>query len=195
MSTPSPEDITRLLQEWSDGDQTALTKLMPLVYDELRRLAHRYMSQERSDHTLQTTALVHEAYLRLVGQTDVRWQNRAHFFAVSAQLMRRILVDHARTQHAAKRGGAEVIKLSLDEAAHVPDECAAELIALDEALTKLADVDRQKSRIVELRFFGGLTLDEVAEMLNVSAPTVTRQWRVARAWLYREMDKENHHDA
>ncbi len=194
MSTPSSEDITRLLQEWSDGDQTALTKLMPLVYDELRRLAHRYMAQERSDHTLQTTALVHEAYLRLVGQKDVQWQNRAHFFAVSAQLMRRILVDHARTQHAAKRGGGG-LKLSLDEAANVPYEPAAELIALDEALTKLADIDRRKSRIVELRFFGGLTLDEVAEMLSVSSPTVMRQWRVARAWLYREMDKENHHDA
>jgi len=194
MSTPSSEDITRLLQEWSDGDQTALTKLMPLVYDELRRLAHRYMAQERSDHTLQTTALVHEAYLRLVGQKDVQWQNRAHFFAVSAQLMRRILVDHARTQHAAKRGGGG-LKLSLDEAANVPYEPAAELIALDEALTKLADIDRRKSRIVELRFFGGLTLDEVAEMLSVSSPTVMRQWRVARAWLYREMDKEDHHDA
>ena len=193
-ATPSHGDITQLLKDWSDGDQQALTKLIPLVYDELRRLAQRYMAQERPDHTLQTTALVHEAYLRLVDLNNVRWQNRAHFFGVSAQLMRHILVDYARNQHAAKRGGAN-LKLSLDEAVNLSDERAVELVALDDAMARLASLDPQKSRIAELRFFGGLNIEEVAEILGVSAATVVRQWRLARAWLNREISKEVTSDA
>ena len=193
-ATPSHGDIPQLLKDWSDGHQQALTKLIPLVYDELRRLAQRYMAQERPDHTLQTTALVHEAYLRLVDLNNVRWQNRAHFFGVSAQLMRHILVDYARNQHAAKRGGAN-LKLSLDEAVNLSDERAVELVALDDAMARLASLDPQKSRIAELRFFGGLNIEEVAEILGVSAATVVRQWRLARAWLNREISKEVTSDA
>jgi RNA polymerase sigma factor (TIGR02999 family) len=185
--TPAPQhDVTRLLVEWRHGDQAALAHLLPLVYDELRRLAQRYLQSERPDHTLQATALVHEAYLRLVDQRQAQWHNRAHFFGIAAQMMRRILVDHARQQHAAKRGGAEP-KLSLDEAVHVSAERAVDVVALDEALTALAALDPQQSQIVELRFFGGLTIEETAEVLGVSPATVKRDWSMAQAWLYREL--------
>jgi RNA polymerase sigma factor (TIGR02999 family) len=160
--------------------------MMPLIYDELRRQAQRYLQRERPDHTLQATALVHEAYLRLVDQKKVQWQNRAHFFGVAAQVMRRLLVDHARQQHAAKRGGV-VPKLALDEALQVADARAADVVALDEALTALAALDPQHSRLVELRFFGGLTIEETAEVLGVSPATVKRDWSMAKAWLYREL--------
>jgi RNA polymerase sigma factor (TIGR02999 family) len=178
--------VTQLLINWSNGDRAALDKLMPLVYDELHRLAHRYMSRERPDHTLQTTALVHEAYLRLVDQTKVRWQNRAHFFGIAAHVMRQILMQHARRHHAAKRGGARS-SVSLEDAVGLSNEPAVDLIALDEALTSLAAYDSQKSRIVELRFFGGLTVDETAEVLGLSPRTVKREWRVAKAWLYNQL--------
>jgi RNA polymerase sigma factor (TIGR02999 family) len=183
MMTPSPEEVTQWLIAWSQGDQAALDKLMPLVYDELHRLAHHYMSRERPDHTLQTTALVHEAYLRLVDQTHVRWQNRAHFFGIAANLMRQILVNHALRHRAAKRGGA-AYKLTLDEAVAVSEEPDVDLLALDEALTRLAALDARQARIVELRFFGGLTVEETAEVLNVSPATVKREWNVAKAWLH-----------
>jgi RNA polymerase sigma-70 factor (ECF subfamily) len=192
MTTPSPstEEVTGLLSDWSRGDQAALERLTPLVYDELHRLAHRYMSRERPDHTLQTTALVNEAYLRLVGQTEVRWQNRAHFFAVAAQVMRHILVDYARQRHYAKRGGAAARKVSLDEAAIVSEQRAAEFVALDEALKALEAIDPRKSRVVELRFFGGLNFEEIAEVLKVSAITVRRDWRSAKAWLYKAVTSD-----
>jgi RNA polymerase sigma factor, TIGR02999 family len=181
-----PDDVTRLLLDWSNGDREALDKLMPLVYAELRQMARRYMRAERTDHTLQTTALVHEAYMRLVNQNRVTWKNRAHFFAISAQMMRRILVDHARSYRYDKRGGG-AIKLSLDEASVLSSEQAAEMIALDQALVGLEKVDARKSRVVELKFFGGLTTDEAAEVLEVSKRTVESDWNFAQAWLYREM--------
>lgn len=181
-----PHEITELLAEWGNGNQTALDKLYPLVYDELRRMAHRYMSRERKGHTLQTTALINEAYLRLVEQRNVHWENRAHFFGISAQIMRRILVDHARRYDYAKRGGGAQ-RVSLDEAAVVAKERAAELLDLDEALNRLADVDPRRSRVVELRFFGGLDNEEIAWLLKISPNTVTRDWNMARAWLYREL--------
>jgi RNA polymerase sigma factor (TIGR02999 family) len=186
MSMPSSHEVTQLLLAWSDGDQAALEQLTPLVYRELRRLARGYMRQERPDHILQTTALINEAYLRLIDWKDVRWQNRAHFFGVAAQLMRRILVDFARASHQAKRGGA-MRQVSLDEAAAVSVERAAEFIALDEALSRLAIIDQRRSRMVELRFFGGLSEEETAEALKVSPRTVRREWSLARAWLYREL--------
>ena len=189
MTTSSPQDVTRLLIQLTDGNRTVLDELLPLVYSELRSLAANYLRRERSSHTLQPTALVHEAYLRLVDQNQVRWQNRAHFFGVAAQMMRRILVDHARGHNAEKRGG-EIPKLSLDENVDVTDERATDLIALDDALTALAALDEQKSRIVELRFFGGLSVEETAEVLGVSAPTVKRQWRMAKAWLYGQVSKQ-----
>ena len=173
----------------TDGDDGALGELLPLVYAELRRLAAGYLRRERPGHTLQPTALVNEAYLRLVDQTQVRWQNRAHFLGVAAQMMRRILVDHVRGQRAEKRGG-EIQKLSLDENIDVSGERAADLVALDEALKRLAELDPQKSRIVELRFFGGLSVEETAEVLGVSAPTVKRQWRMAKAWLYGQVSRK-----
>ncbi|HZH91056.1 MAG TPA: sigma-70 family RNA polymerase sigma factor [Pyrinomonadaceae bacterium] len=187
--TPSPQDVTRLLIQLTDGNKNVLDDLLPLVYGELRSLAANYLRRERSAHTLQPTALVHEAYLRLVDQNQVKWQNRAHFFGVAAQMMRRILVDHARGHNAGKRGG-EVHKLSLDENMDVTDERATDLIALDDALTALAALDEQKGRIVELRFFGGLSVEETAEVLGVSAPTVKRQWRMAKAWLYGQVQKQ-----
>jgi RNA polymerase sigma factor (TIGR02999 family) len=186
MSMPSSHEVTQLLLAWSDGDQAALEQLTPLVYRELRRLARGYMRQERPDHILQTTALINEAYLRLIDWKDVRWQNRAHFFGVAAQLMRRILVDFARASNQAKRGGA-MRQVSLDEAAAVSVERAAEFIALDEALSRLAIIDQRRSRMVELRFFGGLSEEETAEALKVSPRTVRREWSLARAWLYREL--------
>jgi RNA polymerase sigma factor (TIGR02999 family) len=183
-----PLNVTQLLNDWSDGDQSALEKLMPLVYDELRKLADRQMGRERRDHTLQTTALVNEAYLRLVDQRDAQWHGRAHFFAVAAQLMRRILVDHARKRGKQKRGG-DRIEVSFDEALPVSDDRAADVVALDEALTALAELDERKSRIVELRFFGGLSIEETATVLQVSPGTVMRDWTLAKAWLQREMNR------
>jgi RNA polymerase sigma factor (TIGR02999 family) len=180
---PSPDEVSRLLLNWSKGDRTALDKLVPLVYDELRRLARHFMRREREGHTLQTTALVNEAYMRLIDQRSVSWQNRAHFFAIAAQLMRRILVDHARSRRYAKRGG-EARQVSLDEVAIVSRERGAELVAVDDALTDLAAHDPRKSQIVELRFFGGLNIEETAEVLGISPTTVQREWRSARAWLY-----------
>jgi RNA polymerase sigma factor (TIGR02999 family) len=187
---PSPaHEVTQLLNDWSEGKQAALDKLMPLIYQELRRLAHRYLSRERAGHTLQTTDLVHEAYLRLVDQRRVRWQNRAHFFGIAAQLMRRILVDRARHHRRVKRGGGALI-VSLDQAAVVSRQPEVDLLALDEALTRLADVDERKARIVELRFFGGLSVEETAQFLKISAVTVMREWRMAKAWLHRELSNE-----
>lgn len=188
MTTPSEKDVTRLLVAWSNGDQAALEQLTPLVYSELHRLAHRYLGRERKGHTLQTTALVHEAYLRLIDQKEVRWQNRAHFFAIAAQMMRRILVDYARSRNVAKRGGG-ARQVSLDEAMDVSDERAADVIALDEALKSLSDLDQRKGRIIELRFFGGLSIEETAEVLGVSPGTVMRDWTFAKAWLQREINK------
>jgi RNA polymerase sigma-70 factor, ECF subfamily len=189
MSQPSPHEITGLLVAWGGGDESALERLMPLVYDELRRLAHRYMSHERPGHTLQTTALVNEAYLRLINWREVEWQNRAHFFAVSAQMMRRILVDFARNKQYLKRGGG-ALRVSLAEVASFNDQPAADLVALDEALTALAEVDRRKGQVVEMRFFGGLSVEEVAEVLKVSKETVMRDWRLAKVWLLRELGQE-----
>ena len=182
----SPGDITVLLTELRAGNRTAESRLMPLVYHELRRVAGRYMRRERPDHTLQPTALVHEAYLRLVGQREISWQNRAHFYGVAAQLMRRILVDHARARQAEKRGGHET-KIALEEGLAFTGEKGAELLALDEALRRLAQRDPRQCRAVELRFFGGLSEDEAAEVLGISTRTLKRDWRVARAWLYKEI--------
>ncbi|MDQ3687356.1 MAG: sigma-70 family RNA polymerase sigma factor [Acidobacteriota bacterium] len=189
MTTPSQHDVTQLLLAWSDGDREALDQLIPLVYDHLRQLARRYMRRERPGHTLQTTALVNEVYLRLIDQRQARFVNRAHFFAVSAQLMRRIVVDHARTQHRAKRGGVAE-QLSLDEAALLSPAQSAEVLALDEALQSLAEVDNRKARVIEMRYFGGLSVEETAEVLEVSENTVIRDWALAKAWLRREMDGE-----
>ena len=189
MATASPQDVTQLLIQLTDGNRAVLDELLPLIYAELRSLAANYLRREQPGHTLQPTALVHEAYLRLVNQTQVRWQNRAHFFGVAAQMMRRILVDHARSRQAEKRG-SDAARLSLDENIDVSVERAAELVALDEALEALARFDEQKSRIVELRFFGGLSVEETAEVLGVSAPTVKRQWRMAKAWLYGQVQTQ-----
>jgi RNA polymerase sigma-70 factor, ECF subfamily len=186
MTTPSSQEITQLLLAWSDGDQAALEKLTPLVYAELHRLAKGYMFGERPGNTLQTTALINEAYLRLIDWKNVHWQSRAHFFGVAAQLMRRILVDFARARHYAKRGGAAQ-HVSLDEAVTIREDRSAEIIALDEALKSLAEIDPRKSQVVELRFFGGLSAKETAEALKVSQRTVEREWNSARAWLYREL--------
>jgi len=176
--------------DWSNGDESALNKLMPLVYDELRRLAHRYMNREREGHTLQTTALVNEAYLRLVDQSEVHWENRTHFFAVAARVMRHILVDHAREHSRAKRGGKASI-VSLDEAATLTPERAHEVLALDEALNELAKIDKRKSEVVELRYFGGLSIDETAEFLKITPTTVSRDWRWAKAWLYKAVTADS----
>jgi RNA polymerase sigma-70 factor, ECF subfamily len=189
MSSVPPQEMTRLLAAWSDGDRAALEQLFPLVEAELHRLARRYMSRERPDHTLQTTALVNEAYLRLVDQRDVRWQNRAHFFGIAARIMRRILIDHARSHRYAKRGGGAQ-KVELEEAAVMTVARASELVALDEALEALSRVDERKGKIVELRYFGGLTVEEAAEVLGVSPDTVTREWRRAKAFLRRELQRE-----
>ncbi len=186
MTTRSAQEITQLLLAWSDGDQTALEQLTPLVYAELHRLAKGYMLGEWPGHTLQTTALINEAYLRLISWKDVRWQGRAHFFGVAAQVMRRILVDFARARHYTKRGGAAQ-QVSLDEAVTIHEDRSAEFIALDEALKSLAEIDPRKSQVVELRFFGGLNAEETAEVLKVSLRTVEREWNSARTWLYREL--------
>ncbi len=189
-----PQDVTQLLADWSNGDQTALDKLLPLVNAELRQLARRYMRRENPGHTLQTSALVNEAYLRLIDQKSVHWQNRAHFFGIAAKLMRRILIDHARSRHYAKRGGG-ALKVSLDEADAVTEPRAAELLAVDEALEQLTAMDARKGRIVELRFFGGLSLAETAEVLGISSPTVQREWRAAKAWLRRILSEGKVDDA
>ena len=185
---PAPQNVTQWLINWRNGNQEALAHMLPLVYDELRRLAKRYLQRERPNHTLQATALVHEAYLRLVDQRLAQWQNRAHFFGVAAQVMRRILVDHARNQQADKRGGGAA-KLSLDDAVGLVEAREVDLVALDDALTTLATLDERQSRIVELRFFGGLTVEEVAEVVGISPATVKRDWSMARAWLYRALQK------
>jgi RNA polymerase sigma factor (TIGR02999 family) len=190
MSQPSAHEITELLVAWSGGDESALERLTPLVYGELRRLAHRQMNGERPGHTLQTTALVNEAYLRLVNWRNVQWQNRAHFFAVSAQMMRRVLVDFARDKHYLKRGGG-MLRVSLSAASSLPESQGPDLVALDEALTALARVDPRKGKVVEMRFFGGLSVREVAEVLKVSEETVMRDWRLAKVWLLRELGKES----
>jgi len=193
MQTHSPKEITRLLAAWSDGDQSALDKLVPLVQSELHRLAHHYMGRERPGHTLQTSALVNEAYIRLIDWKNVRWQNRAHFFAVSAQLMRRILVDFARERNYLKRGGG-ALQVSLSEAAALAMDKEADLVALDEALVELSEMDRRKGQVVELRFFGGLSVKEVAEVLKVSEETVMRDWRLAKVWLLRQLGREDHRE-
>jgi RNA polymerase sigma factor (TIGR02999 family) len=185
MTTLVPQRVNELLVAWSNGDQGALDQLMPLVDEELHRLAHHYMSRERSDHTLQTSALVNEAYLRLVNQKDLDWQNRAQFFGLAAQLMRHILVDHARTHTRAKRARGR--KVALQDFAVLDPERGAELIALDEALKKLAAMHPRKGQVVELKFFGGLTAEEIAEVLKVSAVTVMRDWSFAKSWLHREI--------
>jgi len=187
MPEPQSQEVTQLLAAWSDGDRSALDRLLPLVDRELHRLAHRYMSHEREDHTLQTTALVNEAYLKLIDQ-KVDWQSRAHFFGIAAQIMRRILIDHARKHLGPKHGGGKTI--SLEEVAVISDERAAELVALDEALTTLAKVDERKSRLVELRYFGGLTIEETATVLGVSDETIRREWIRAKAFLHRELSPD-----
>ena len=192
--TPPSTEVTQLLLAWSEGDQTALDQLAPLVYEELRRLAHEYMRRENPGHTLQTTALVNEAYLRLVDLKRLQWQNRAQFFGIAAQLMRRILVDFARSRHYQKRGGA-ARQVSLEEAAMVAKGRSAEFIALDDALESLATIDPRKSRIVELRYFGGLNVKETAEVLHISPRTALREWNLARAWLHRELSRESKEEA
>jgi len=182
----SPQRVTQLLMEWSHGDDAALSELTPLVYDELRRLAHHFMEGQRPDHTLQTTALVNEAYLRLADQTNPSWQNRTHFFAVAARAMRQIVVDYARSQQSQKRGGG-LLRIELDEAAIVSPEQSKEIVDLHEALERLAILDFRKSQVVELKYFGGLNYDEMAEVLKISRVTVRRDWEFARIWLYREL--------
>jgi len=185
---PSPQSVTQLLKAWGNGEQQALDQLIPLVYTELHRLAHRYMGRERIEHTLQPTALVHEAYERLIDLKHVSWQNRAHFFGVSARVMRRILVDYARSRRYNKRGG-EWRQIPFNEAVAVFRDRQTDIVALDDALRALADIDPRKSQVVEMRFFGGLSIKEVAKVLNVSQETVLRDWRLARVWLLRELSQ------
>ena len=185
-ASPSPQRVTQLLAHWSEGDAAALGELTPLVYEELRRLAHHFMGGQRPDHTLQTTALVSEAYLRLADQTNPSWQNRAHFFAVAARAMRQILVNYAQSNRAQKRGGG-ALKVELDEAAIVSPEQSAEIVDLHEALERLATLDARKAQVVELKYFGGLNHDEIAEVMKVSAVTVRRDWVFAKAWLHNEL--------
>jgi len=192
MEPPSPSEVTQLLKDWSSGDHEALDRLIPIVYAELRAIAARYLRRERRDHTLQPTALVNEAYLRLIDQKQVQWQNRAHFIGVAAQMMRRILVDHAKSHNRAKRGGGAQ-RVSLDEAMAVSDERANDLLELDSALTALATFDDRKSRVVEMRYFGGLTVEETAEVLKVSEMTVAREWKLAKAWLYTHIEDNGEH--
>ena len=187
---PAPQqNVTQLLIEWGNGNKEVLDELLPIVYDELHRQAARYLRRERVGHTLQTTALINEAYLRLVDQRNVRWQNRAHFFGIASQLMRRILVDHARTKRRAKRGGSDV-RVSLAVATLETKQRDLDVIALDQALEKLASIDEKQARIVELRFFSGLTVEETAEVLSISPATVKREWSMAKAWLHREISNE-----
>ena len=188
MKRDSSSQVTELLGRWRGGDRKALDALMPLVYTELRRVANHYLRNERFGHTLQSTALVHEAYVRLIDQDFPQWQNRAHFFAVAAQLMRQILVDYARSHGAAKRGGS-VCRLTLDEAQEVPQPMDVDVVALDEALKTLAEMHPEQSRVVELKFFAGLSIEDTSEVLGMSPSTVKRYWITARAWLYRELDR------
>lgn len=190
MGITAPNEVTQLLVDWSNGNKAALDQLMPIVYTELRRLASNYLRKERHNHTLQSAALVNEAYLRLVDYSNLRWQDRAQFFGLAAQLMRRILIDHARSHRYAKRGGG-AHKVSLDAAAVLSEARAADLVTLDDALTSLAAIDPRKSQVVELRFFGGLSIEETAEVLKVSSMTVQREWRWAKAYLYREVGRNN----
>lgn len=190
MTAPSAHEITQLLRAWSAGDSQALEKLTPLIYEELHQAAQRCMARERPNHTLQTTALINEVYLRLMNFQEIRWQDRAHFFAVCARLMRRILTDFARSHRYLKRGG-EARRISFDESLFVSKDPPPDLVALDDALNGLSDVDQRKSQVVELRFFGGLTMGETAEVLGVSEETVKRDWRLAKLWLLREMSGEN----
>jgi RNA polymerase sigma factor (TIGR02999 family) len=194
MAVPESQEVTRLLQAWGQGDEAALQKLVPLVYDQLHGAARRYMAGERPGRTLQTTALIHETYLRLVNVRQVKWQNRAHFFAICAQLMRRILVDFARSRGYQKRGG-DAQRVDLDEALMLSSEPEANLVALDEALGRLAELDQRKSRVVELRFFGGLSVKETAEVMQVSGDTVMRDWKMAKVWLLRELSGDETHGA
>ena len=190
MMTVNADDLTGLLIEWGQGDKAALDRLTPLVYDEIRRIAHRYVQREREGQTLQTTALVNEAYLRLAGSANIDWQNRAHFYAVTAQVMRRILIDHARRRQYVKHGGETErvpFEVAISEVGSMSQPRAAELLALDEALDELARLDSRKSRVVELRYFGGLSLEETAKVLDVSPMTVRRDWRAAKAWLYKKV--------
>jgi len=189
MTTAPAHEVTQLLIDWSNGSQAALDRLIPLVDQELHRLAHHYMRRENAGHTLQTTALVNEAYLKLIDQKNVHWKSRAHFFALSAQLMRRILVDHARNRQYAKRGGGTQ-RITFDEALVVSSERGADLVALDDALSKLTSIDPRKGKVVELRFFGGLSVEETAEALQISAVTVMREWSMAKAWLYNSLNNE-----
>ena len=189
MPSSAQEQVTQLLSAWRGGDSAALDKLIPLVQPELQRLAHRYMSKERPGHTLQTTVLIHDAYLQFADKAQPDWQNRAHFFAVAAQLMRRIMVDHARQRQALKRGGG-ALRVTLDESAHAVESRAVELLALDEALEKLMAFDKRKADVVEMRYFGGLTMEEIADVLKVHVNTVTREWSAARAWLFATLSGE-----
>jgi len=194
MANPPFSDVTQLLNRLSSGDQNALSELIPVVYDELHRLAAFHLQRERPEHTLQTTALVHEAYVRLVDQKEVQWKNRGHFFAVAAQAMRRVLVDYARRHQALKRGSS-LPKISLDEAIAISHEDMHHVLLLDELLTRLSTIDPAESRIVELRFFGGLAVEETAEAMGISAATVKREWSVARAWLLREINERSKQDS
>jgi RNA polymerase sigma factor (TIGR02999 family) len=194
MSAVSPHSVTNLLLAWNKGDEAALENLIPIIHQELRRIAKHYLNRERSGHTLETSGLVNEAYLRLVGMEKVPWQNRAHFFAVTARLMRRILVDHARSHQYQKRSGA-FRKVSLDEALVVSQDRSSELVALDDALNALSKIDPRKAQVVELRFFGGLSVNETAEVLKVSRETVIRDWKLAKVWLLRELNREESHEA
>lgn len=189
MKPASPNQVTELLARWSQGEEAAREKLVPLVYDELRRVARRCLAGQPQDQTLQSTALVHEAYLRLVGRSEVHWQNRVHFFAVAARLMRGILVDHARMRHAAKRGGSN-LTLTLDDALAPPKQRELDLVALDDALNALATLDPKQGQLVELRFFAGLSIEDTSHVMGLSPATVKREWATARAWLYREMNRE-----
>jgi RNA polymerase sigma factor (TIGR02999 family) len=184
--TRAPHEVTRLLRKWSEGDEAALEQLIPLVYDELHHLAHQHMRREKPGHFLQTSALINEAYIRLIEQPQIRWENRSHFFGIAARVMRRILVDEARKRNSAKRGG-RMIQISLDEAAAISKDPAANVVALDDALKSLEAIDSRQSEIVELRFFGGLSIDETAEALKLSPGTVMRDWTFARAWLRQRM--------
>lgn len=190
MSNELQHEVTQILHDWRDGDREAPERLMPLIYDEMRRLARIHLAREGGHHTLQPTALVNEAYLRLVDQTRVNWQNRSHFFGIATSMMRRVLIDHARAHATNKRGGG-AIRLSIDDVQVPAEQRAASLIALDEALEKLAQMDERKSRVVEMRFFGGLSDEEIAEVLDVSVRTVLRDWKTARLWLYRELSENN----
>jgi RNA polymerase sigma factor (TIGR02999 family) len=187
VSRESSSPVTELLVRWREGDREALESLMPLVYDELRRLANHYLQRERSDHTLQSTALVHEAYMRLAGENAPQWQNRAHFFGIAARVMRQILVEYARAHSAAKRGGAGACKITLDESLELAQRTDIDVVALDGALDRLSELDPQQSRIVELRFFTGLTIEDTSEVMGLSPATVKRDWTSARAWLHREI--------